>query len=68
MFHMMNEARILVGTGAAITALTGFQYSLDYAKDRPQTRAEPMVKNETVLTSGWQVESAIPNLGGYFYV
>ncbi|MFT4654730.1 MAG: alkylation response protein AidB-like acyl-CoA dehydrogenase [Patiriisocius sp.] len=38
MFHMMNEARILVGTGAALTALTGFQYSLDYAKDRPQGR------------------------------
>jgi alkylation response protein AidB-like acyl-CoA dehydrogenase len=38
MFHMMNEARILVGTGAAITALTGFQYSLDYAKERPQGR------------------------------
>jgi alkylation response protein AidB-like acyl-CoA dehydrogenase len=38
MFHMMNEARILVGTGAALTALTGFQYSLDYAKQRPQGR------------------------------
>jgi len=38
MFHMMNEARILVGTGAALTALTGFQYSLDYAKERPQGR------------------------------
>ena len=38
MFHMMNEARILVGTGAAVTALTGFQYSLDYAKSRPQGR------------------------------
>jgi alkylation response protein AidB-like acyl-CoA dehydrogenase len=38
MFHMMNEARIMVGTGAAITALTGYQYSLDYAKDRPQGR------------------------------
>ena len=38
MFHMMNEARIMVGTGAALTALTGFQYSLDYAKDRPQGR------------------------------
>ncbi|PCJ46565.1 MAG: acyl-CoA dehydrogenase [Moraxellaceae bacterium] len=38
MFHMMNEARILVGTGAAVTALTGFQYSLDYAKERPQGR------------------------------
>jgi len=38
MFHMMNEARIMVGSSAAITALTGFQYSLDYAKERPQGR------------------------------
>jgi len=38
MFHMMNEARIMVGTAAATTALTGFQYSLDYAKERPQGR------------------------------
>jgi alkylation response protein AidB-like acyl-CoA dehydrogenase len=38
MFHMMNEARIMVGTGAALTALTGYQYSLDYAKGRPQGR------------------------------
>lgn len=38
MFHMMNEARILVGTGAALTALTGYQYALDYAKERPQGR------------------------------
>jgi len=38
MFHMMNEARIMVGTSAAVTALAGFQYSLDYAKERPQGR------------------------------
>jgi len=38
MFHMMNEARILVGTGGAIGGLTGFQYSLYYAKERPQGR------------------------------
>jgi butyryl-CoA dehydrogenase len=38
MFHMMNEARIMVGTSAAATALTGFQYSLDYSKERPQGR------------------------------
>jgi len=38
MFHMMNEARIMVGSAAAITALTGYQYSLDYAKERPQGR------------------------------
>jgi len=38
MFHMMNEARILVATGAASGALAGYQYSLDYAKERPQGR------------------------------
>ena len=38
MFHMMNEARIMVGSGAAITALCGYQYSLDYARERPQGR------------------------------
>jgi butyryl-CoA dehydrogenase len=38
MFHMMNEARIMVGSGAAINALCGYQYSLDYARERPQGR------------------------------
>ncbi|MEM1113136.1 MAG: acyl-CoA dehydrogenase [Pseudomonadota bacterium] len=38
MFHMMNEARIMVGSGAAIMALAGYQYSLDYARNRPQGR------------------------------
>lgn len=38
MFHMMNEARIMVGTMAAVVALCGYQYSLDYAKERPQGR------------------------------
>ncbi len=38
MFHMMNEARVGVGTGAAALALGGYQYSLDYAKERPQGR------------------------------
>lgn len=48
MFHMMNEARILVGSGAALTALTGFQYSLDYAKERPQGR---LLSNKDPLSS-----------------
>ncbi len=38
MFHMMNEARVMVGTNAACTALTGYQYSLDYARERLQGR------------------------------
>jgi butyryl-CoA dehydrogenase len=38
MFHMMNEARIMVGAGAAFTGLAGYNYSLDYAKNRPQGR------------------------------
>jgi alkylation response protein AidB-like acyl-CoA dehydrogenase len=38
MFHMMNEARIAVGAGAAALNLAAFEYSLQYAKDRPQGR------------------------------
>ncbi|MFE2219684.1 acyl-CoA dehydrogenase [Streptomyces canus] len=38
MFHMMNEARVGVGTGAAALAYTGYLKSLEYAKTRPQGR------------------------------
>ncbi len=32
MFHMMNEARISVGLGAAALGYTGYLHALDYAK------------------------------------
>jgi len=35
----MNEARIAVGMGAAITGLGGYLYSLEYARNRPQGRS-----------------------------
>ncbi len=38
MFHMMNEARISVGLGAASLAYRGYRQSLEYARDRPQGR------------------------------
>jgi butyryl-CoA dehydrogenase len=38
MFMMMNEARIGVGFGAAMIGYRGYQYSLEYAKDRTQGR------------------------------
>jgi alkylation response protein AidB-like acyl-CoA dehydrogenase len=38
MFHMMNEARISVGVGAAMLGSAGYLYSLDYAKTRTQGR------------------------------
>lgn len=38
MFHMMNEARIGVGLGAAMLGYTGYLHSLDYARERPQGR------------------------------
>ncbi|MEM7083182.1 MAG: acyl-CoA dehydrogenase [Pseudomonadota bacterium] len=38
MFHMMNEARIGVGLGAAMSGLAGYLYSLDYARERRQGR------------------------------
>jgi butyryl-CoA dehydrogenase len=38
MFHMMNEARIAVGTGAAALACTSYLHALEYARARPQGR------------------------------
>ncbi|HYF60494.1 MAG TPA: acyl-CoA dehydrogenase family protein, partial [Burkholderiaceae bacterium] len=38
MFHMMNEARVGVGLGAACLGYTGYLHALDYARDRPQGR------------------------------
>jgi alkylation response protein AidB-like acyl-CoA dehydrogenase len=38
MFHMMNEARIGVGTAAAMLGMAGYYASLEYAKNRPQGR------------------------------
>jgi butyryl-CoA dehydrogenase len=38
MFHMMNEARIAVGLGAAMLGYAGYESALDYAKTRPQGR------------------------------
>lgn len=50
MFMMMNEARIGVGFGAAMIGYRGFQYSLDYAKDRTQGRIAPNNKPEDDAT------------------
>jgi butyryl-CoA dehydrogenase len=38
MFHMMNEARIAVGLGAAMLGYAGYEASLDYARTRLQGR------------------------------
>ncbi|WP_218511045.1 acyl-CoA dehydrogenase [Variovorax sp. dw_308] len=38
MFHMMNEARISVGTAAVMLGMAGYYASLEYAKNRPQGR------------------------------
>lgn len=46
MFHMMNEARIGVGMGAALLGYTGYLHALDYARNRPQGRA-PQAKDPT---------------------
>ena len=39
MFHMMNEARIAVGLGAAMLGYAGYRHSLDYARTRLQGRS-----------------------------
>jgi butyryl-CoA dehydrogenase len=38
MFHMMNEARIAVGLGAAAFGYAGYEASLNYARERRQGR------------------------------
>lgn len=38
MFHMMNEARIGVGLGAAALGYTGYLHALQYARERKQGR------------------------------
>ncbi len=38
MFHMMNEARIGVGTGAVALGYTGYLHALHYARERRQGR------------------------------
>ena len=38
MFHMMNEARIGIGIGAAAMGYTGYLHALDYARTRRQGR------------------------------
>lgn len=38
MFHMMNEARIMVGLCATTLAYAAYLFSLDYARNRPQGR------------------------------
>jgi butyryl-CoA dehydrogenase len=38
MFHMMNEARIAVGMGAAALGMAGYRYALGYTQQRPQGR------------------------------
>lgn len=44
MFHMMNDARIMIGAGAAAIGSAGFLHSLEYAKTRVQGRL-PADKN-----------------------
>ncbi|NPD06147.1 acyl-CoA dehydrogenase [Nocardioides sp. zg-1308] len=50
MFHMMNEARVGVGTSAVALGYSGYLHALEYARTRPQGRpigakdpASPMV-------------------------
>ena len=38
MFHMMNEARVGVGLGAAVLGYAGYRIALDYARTRLQGR------------------------------
>ncbi|WP_323844886.1 acyl-CoA dehydrogenase [Microbulbifer magnicolonia] len=53
MFQMMNEARIGVGTGAAVLGYQGYNHSLQYARERPQGRLpsnrDPQTKQVPII-------------------
>ena len=57
MFHMMNEARIQVGLGAAMLGYAGYLASLDYARERPQGR--PVAPGRSVVKDAQQPQVAI---------
>ncbi|MDQ0591173.1 acyl-CoA dehydrogenase [Variovorax paradoxus] len=59
MFHMMNEARIGVGTAATMLGMAGYHASLEYAKTRPQGRL--VKKPQTAGTAGVK-DSASPQV------
>lgn len=73
MFHMMNEARIGVGIGAAVIGYAGYQAARAYARERTQGRApsqndpslpmRPIIEHADVrrmlLKSKAQVEGAL---------
>ncbi len=53
MFHMMNEARIGVGFGAALIGYRGYLHALEYARSRPQGRLpssrDPIAKQVPII-------------------
>ncbi len=59
MFHMMNEARIGVGTAATMLGMAGYYASLDYAKSRPQGRPVKGGAGEAVTKDSAQPPVAI---------
>ena len=60
MFHMMNEARIGVGTAATMLGMAGYYASLDYAKTRPQGRpVKGGIAGEAVTKDSAQPQVAI---------
>ncbi|UZW56438.1 acyl-CoA dehydrogenase [Sphingobium sp. JS3065] len=73
MFHMMNEARIGVGHGAAMSGLVGYLYSRSYAQERlqgrrigqkdPKTPQVPLIEHPDIrrmlLAQKTKVEGAI---------
>ena len=59
MFHMMNEARIGVGTAATMLGMAGYHASLEYAKTRPQGR---LVKKPEAAGAAVAKDSAAPQV------
>ncbi|MFA5521206.1 MAG: acyl-CoA dehydrogenase [Castellaniella sp.] len=58
MFHMMNEARLNVGMGAAMLGLAGYEASLQYARERSQGSVTEQAEGRRVQRPARLVEHA----------
>jgi butyryl-CoA dehydrogenase len=58
MFHMMNEARIAVGAGAAALGMAGYEASLSYARTRRQGRPHGPAGKDPTLPPARIIEHA----------
>lgn len=67
MFQMMNEARLLTGMQGMATAGTAYEYALNYAKDRTQFGATPIIEFPDVRRNLMFMKSYVEGMRALLY-